>query len=667
MASEVVGIEYVAEIAGFKASLKELARANGSANKEIAAELNKSIKALDRQIKSAVKSGKELKEIEKDAVDVFGAVADAADDATSRLEGGFGHVGSSAGKLAGALDLIAPGAGSAAQAVADLADVGEVGAGAMGVLSGGIGASLAILGPLALAVGAAAWVWSDYSERTEQAKEAQERWEDSARDALDLAKRLGDALLDQGLKARVASGDLTELEAAQVKAAKSVRDQFVPDLENASARLQDAGGAVAQARDRIAALEAEMDSMRERSNTLAGAVDAFTLGTTRASSELDSLRASLPGLVAEQGRAEAAYDQLADAVNRLEEGAAAEEQAQDRASRAKKASTDASKALTEQLRAEAAATSAVQSLAAQELAIRMQIAQESGDALLAIKLDYDTRAAAAQEAADKVLLSETATAEQREAVASQLAATLARIEYARVEAVDAANAEIDASEAALAEQRRARAEAEAAADDAAIKQKQAAILSFGAQAAGAADALAQAVGQIAEQAGASQAKTAMSAFRVHQGAAIAEAVITTIQASLAAYASMLTLGPIGVALAPASAAATAAFGAAQVAAIAASPPPKFHSGYAPDEVAATLKRGEGVLSGQGVQAAGGADGVRALNAGHRGASGISSVVVRHDHRYFDAAIASNLRAGGTLAKVRAEARGQLGLRRTRTT
>ena len=58
-----------------------------------------------------------------------------------------------------------------------------------------------------------------------------------------------------------------------------------------------------------------------------------------------------------------------------------------------------------------------------------------------------------------------------------------------------------------------------------------------------------------------------------------------------AFAAALQLGPPGLVLAPIAAGATAAYGAAQVAAIVAQPAPKFHAGLAPDEVPATLTRG----------------------------------------------------------------------------
>ena len=89
-------------------------------------------------------------------------------------------------------------------------------------------------------------------------------------------------------------------------------------------------------------------------------------------------------------------------------------------------------------------------------------------------------------------------------------------------------------------------------------------------------------------------------------------------------------------------------GGAQIAAIAAEPPPSFHAGgmvaqAAPDEINARLLRTEAVLSPQGVNAVGGEEGVRQLN---RGAGGVGQPIVsvlQVRSRTVDAMISDNLR------------------------
>jgi len=94
-----------------------------------------------------------------------------------------------------------------------------------------------------------------------------------------------------------------------------------------------------------------------------------------------------------------------------------------------------------------------------------------------------------------------------------------------------------------------------------------------------------------------------------------------------------------------AAGAITATGIAQAALIAAQPE-SFHTGgikgWSPDETMARVRPGEGVLTGQGVQGAGGAAGVAALNRGESGGGGVR-VVMQYQHRVFDAMIGDNIR------------------------
>lgn len=111
-------------------------------------------------------------------------------------------------------------------------------------------------------------------------------------------------------------------------------------------------------------------------------------------------------------------------------------------------------------------------------------------------------------------------------------------------------------------------------------------------------------------------KSAKVAFAAYKAGAIAQAVADGAKAYVAVLGApaIASLGPF----APAAAAAiTVPATAAQVGVIAAQKP-SFHGGgmsAAPDDIPATLRRGEGVLTPQGVARAGGAEGVAALNTG----------------------------------------------------
>ena len=131
---------------------------------------------------------------------------------------------------------------------------------------------------------------------------------------------------------------------------------------------------------------------------------------------------------------------------------------------------------------------------------------------------------------------------------------------------------------------------------------------------------------------------AIAAFVVGKIAALSQAAV---QAALAVITMLAQGGP------PAAIAAGVA-GGISIAAIAAEPPPTFHSGGmvglgAPDEISARLLRSEAVLSPQGVRAAGGAGGVRDLNRGGTAGQQPVITVFKVRSRAVDAMVSDNLR------------------------
>ena len=134
-----------------------------------------------------------------------------------------------------------------------------------------------------------------------------------------------------------------------------------------------------------------------------------------------------------------------------------------------------------------------------------------------------------------------------------------------------------------------------------------------------------------------QKKAALAMFVAQKVASLSQAAVATALAVITGFAQG---GP------PLAIAAGIA-GGISIAAIAAEPPPSFHSGGmvasgAPDEITARLLRSEAVLSPQGVAAAGGEDGVRDLNRGAGGQPPIVSVLQVRS-RVVDAMISDNLR------------------------
>ena len=134
-----------------------------------------------------------------------------------------------------------------------------------------------------------------------------------------------------------------------------------------------------------------------------------------------------------------------------------------------------------------------------------------------------------------------------------------------------------------------------------------------------------------------QRKAALAMFIAQKVASLSQAAVATALAVITGFAQG---GP------PLAVAAGIA-GGISIAAIAAEPPPSFHSGGmvsmgAPDEITARLLRSEAVLSPQGVAAAGGEDGVRDLNRGSGGQQPVISVLQVRS-RVVDAMLSDNLR------------------------
>ena len=109
-------------------------------------------------------------------------------------------------------------------------------------------------------------------------------------------------------------------------------------------------------------------------------------------------------------------------------------------------------------------------------------------------------------------------------------------------------------------------------------------------------------------------RKALAAFQASKAVAVAQAQISAALAAILAYTSIVGTPFGGLVLAPIAAGAALAFGLAQSVAIAAQPPPAFHSGGFTDDVPTTLLRGEAVLSRRG-RATIGDDMIEAANRG----------------------------------------------------
>lgn len=645
MADSVIGIDVVARIDNLRAELAKIPDIGAGEAKALTAQLAKEIKGAERAAKDAAKASRDAAKANAELGKRARETADSVNHAAQQMEhfgDASGKAGSNAGKLSGALDLVAPGAGGAAMAVQALADVAEVGAAAAGALGLSLGALASIALPLAAIVAGVGLAWQSYSEIAQDATEYQERL-NAALDGVDpIAKRARDEI--DKLKLNI--GQLTQAQFDD----NEIRKDFADALDTGTEKLREERDAISDQMATIGKANATYLKLQDRLHEVNGLIEtATTLNEQGTEAALAN---------AEIGRERSESEKVL--ADRLKAKAEAERKAAEAARKAAEASrevTEATKAYNDILHAEEAA--GAKARASYDAAI-----SKLGDLTAADEaagLAKSERMAVDHEAA----LQQIADLEAQALAAAQTATGVENAEAASLEARRAENARYYAEVETLHDALQAKLIDDA--DKVAKKQAEvnakvaAASVAAATSTLNALDSIATTIQANAEAAGKDQEKLALAAFAVHQGAAIASAGITTAQAALAAYAAALELGAPGLVLAPIAAGAAVATGLAQVAAIASEPPPKFHAGLAPDEYQATLKRGEGVLSGQGMRSAGGPEAVRAMNAG-KSPGGAQTIVIKHNGRYFDAAVSENIKSGGSLAQLRA---GRVGHRRRR--
>ena len=184
-----------------------------------------------------------------------------------------GAGGSSAGKLAGALGMISPQASNAARSVNDLADVAEVASVALSAIKAeGLASTLAVMGPLGLAVGAAALAFSAYQNEAEASEKATNDAKDAAEKASTAYDNLSEALFKATIKQKQLKGELTAAQAAAAIAGQDIAKQFLPPITEAATRL--------------AAMEAESEKLTKK-------LGSGGLGTASLQHKIDNLNASI--------------------------------------------------------------------------------------------------------------------------------------------------------------------------------------------------------------------------------------------------------------------------------------------------------------------------------------------------------------------------------------
>jgi hypothetical protein len=606
---------------------------------------------LDRGFKKAEKAAAAAGKATKASMEQAEKATRGASDATKDLEDRFGKVGSAAGKLAGGLDLIAPGLGSVGRGIADLADVGEVASGSMGMsgLAGSAAALAAPLAVLALALSPILILFIDEKHRAEEAAAALARYEEATKNAAAANDELGGAIRDANDQLKIVFGLETQNEQAARKSEAALRAKA------------EAANAATQALIEVA--KVELESIRRQA--LKDAIARAETEATKRSRELnDEIRTQTARIAANNEtvdlsvqvfREKAKADDQADANAKRKaarEKAAAE--ATRRAAEAEQRATEALAAHQAMLAPLLAAEKQIESQRVNELEQSEQLGEKIAE-LAALKLELaaagklSAEEAAKFAAVEKAMASDLTTAILAEETKRQ-AGLAAIAEKAKAKAEKAAEERKAAEEQATASRIQAVAQvADVVAqytqysldqDVAAYEQAQEARANLGKNAT-------KAEKDAADERLAITRAAVRKAFLIDKAAKMASAAAATALAIVQALSSapppynFIAAGAVGAA------------GLIQQAAIA-SQQPTFHAGgfvgggMAPDEQQATVRRGEAVLSPAGRRAMGD-DTIRQANAGMGGGQVIMVQQV-YRHRVFDSFVRDNLRTRGPLSQ-----------------
>jgi hypothetical protein len=611
MANPTVGIDITARLDNFLAEMAKLGPEAGKTGKDISRELNKSLKELAAAQRDVARNS-------KDAIQQTRGLGDAA-----------GRTGRDAAKLAGVLDLLAPGAGSAARTVNDLADSLEVAAEAGGTVGIGGAAVAATFASLAIAAGGAFVAYQHFTEDSRRAEAATKDFAASNTATTAAFRRIDDAVIDAAastgdwtagtLRAVEASREIErslakvvdEQEAIIAKAKDLAQGEWFPaDFDQFLGRISLGLGDMADALD-------ELDGKSDVLKILTGSVDGLTTSTSELAAETWRARG-----IQVQATATAIIEAevATDAAHADDEAAAAKTRRADATKRAADAAKKAADEERKRIEAEARAAEAEQSRIERSVQLldqmdraRQEVVDSTLEGSAKIEADMRRQLSSAERLYQEELEVAVGHDQEMELAAERHQSHMAAIEAAgaqklaafRLDEAEKRAKELVDARAAMGDQldevsgyaQQALGAVGEASNDA-YQRSVSVISSMEQRLAESRQYLTAAQEEEQEARIKSAKKAALEQFRVTKAAALAEATIAAALAVAKAVATGDVIGAIGAGVA----------GAAAIATIASESPPSFHAGgphdVAPDESMARYRRGEFTLTPTGRQSIG---------------------------------------------------------------
>ena len=627
-----------ADLAGLRKQLESIPGMTAEQAKNMTRELNKSFKAAE---KAAAAAGKATKASMEQAADATRKASDAGKDLGDR----FSNVGSSAGKMAGALDMLAPGLGGIGQGMADLADVGEVAAGSLGGLAAPALVTLAAVAAVAVPV-----IMHLEAAQAAEAEAARVMGTANAyaRDELELQRI---AALDLA----VATGAMTDVQRTEA----DIRSQSAQRLGTYLETLTETTQETLLAENKVRAIANTLGDLATAGLSVVGPLLLIAEAMGAQVPTVSDLMSKLTDYMGLTGKVAKAEQTAAAAHTVATEAAKKTRDAQIGAAKSKAVHAASSKTLTTALKVETVQMDAL--IAAQGTIEQARVAELTDSQKLTEQLAKLQTERIELAAAGRLTGTDTSKYAAAEIALAQ------QVTDARIEEELRAVTAIEAYEADLAAKRASDAAAQSEADKAATAARINAIAQV-------ADVVAQytqysldqdvAAYEQAQEARANLGKNATKAEkdladeRIAITRAAARKAFLIDKAAKMASAAAATALAIVQALSSApppynfiAAGAVGAAGLIQQAAIV-SQQPSFHAGGfvggAPDEQQATVRRGEAVLNPAGRRAMGD-DTIRQANAGMGGGQVIMVQQV-YRHRVFDSFVADNLRTRGPLSR-----------------
>ena len=595
-----------ANIEGLRRQLEQIKEISADQATAMANQLNKSIKAAENASRAAAKASKVAADEAKAAGRAAADALNVASESATRFGDKAGAVGSNAGKLAGILDMLVPGLGGVARGVADVADTAEVASVATKGLGVSMSSTLAVLGPVAIAVAALGATYAYLSSELDEAErrqtaaseaattqaEATAKWTATKQEAADAVAIATDASNGEAIAIRKATEAVKEGASAARVLAVEERDRAAKkSADFGTSQSNDAKAAYLAAKRAQERLD-ELDKSTERTAEERELVISLEYAKQRAAKETADAQIQAANAAAKRAADEA---EIAEVERRVLEQNAAYLQS--------------IRSLKETARA--ANESQLTGAAAVEAALTRQI-----------KTVNDLAAAQVERSAGQ-------------------AGQLATIEAERIAAVTALEAkgaaDIDAIYEAAAQRRNEEREAELVAEAAHQRMRTEATASATSSLLGAtSDAFAQA----AEEQAKTNQDAAAASFAASKAAAVAQAVVNT----ALAISSANTLPPPANFIAMAAAGIS---GATTLASIAAAPPPSFND---TPGVQVMGQRGNVSLASGDYFAAARSPTELQRQVGASASGGPTVLQVRLGHKVLDQSVARTIQEGGRLSR-----------------